>query len=291
MWMAGGPGAARSSAYPRPGAEGGIMPDRASAETKRLMPTSTDPDTDLGTRPLIIASNRGPVTFSRQADGSFDARKGSGGVGTAVTGGARARQPIWIAAAMTEGDRQRAAHAQDTGEELIEFGNPCEFRLRFVMPDPEAYHQYYNVISNPLLWFLQHYLWDTPRTPDITKEIWDAWRAGYVVVNELFADEIVAAANAAGNEPLIMLQDYHLYLCAGFVRQRQPDAHCNSSCTFPGPTRTTGVSFHLRCGGRSVKGCSATISSVSRHPSTVDHSCTPARHTSRMPWSTTLPNR
>ena len=134
------------------------MPDRASAETKRLMPSSTDLDTDLGTRPLIIASNRGPVTFSRQADGSFDARKGSGGVVTAVTAVARERQPIWIAAAMTEGDRQRAAHAQDTGEELIEFGNPCEFRLRFVVPDPEAYHQYYNVISNPLLWFLQHYL-------------------------------------------------------------------------------------------------------------------------------------
>ena len=69
------------------------MPDRASAdETKRLMPSSTDLDTDLGTRPLIIASNRGPVTFSRQADGSFDARKGSGGVVTAVTAVARERQ-------------------------------------------------------------------------------------------------------------------------------------------------------------------------------------------------------
>ena len=102
---------------------------------------------------------------------------------TAVSAIARERQPIWIAAAMTEGDRLRAAHAQDTGEALIEFGNPCEFRLCFVVLDPEAYHQYYNVISNPLLWFLQHYLWDTPRTPDITKEIWDAWRDGYVVVN------------------------------------------------------------------------------------------------------------
>src|SRR5215211_5850443 len=175
MRAANGPGAARPSAYTRPRAEGGIMPDRASVETKRLTPSTTKLDTDLGTRPLIIASNRGPVTFTRQADGSFDARKGSGGVVTAVTAIAREHKPIWIAAAMTEGDRLRAAHAQDTGEELIKFGNPCEFRLRFVVPEPEAYHQYYNVISNPLLWFLQHYLWDTPRTPDITKDIWDAW--------------------------------------------------------------------------------------------------------------------
>ncbi|HEX5991706.1 MAG TPA: trehalose-6-phosphate synthase [Thermomicrobiales bacterium] len=211
------------------------MPDRASAETKRLVPSATNLDTDLDTHPLIIASNRGPVTFSRQADGSFDARRGSGGVVTAVTAIARERQPIWIAAAMTEGDRLRAAHASDSGEELIEFGNPCEFRLRFVVPDPEAYHQYYNVISNPLLWFLQHYLWDTPRTPDITKEIWDAWRDGYVVVNKLFADEIVAAASAAGGEPLIMLQDYHLYLCAGFIRQRRPDARLQQFVHIPWP--------------------------------------------------------
>ena len=61
------------------------MPVRAPAdETTRLKPSTTILDADLGTRPLIIASNRGPVTFSRQADGSFDARKGSGGVVTAV---------------------------------------------------------------------------------------------------------------------------------------------------------------------------------------------------------------
>ena len=55
---------------------------------------------------------------------------------TAVTAVAREHKPIWIAAAMTEGDRQRAADAQNAGEKLIEFGNPCEFRLRFVAPEP-----------------------------------------------------------------------------------------------------------------------------------------------------------
>jgi trehalose 6-phosphate synthase len=195
----------------------------------------TDAEDVLAGRPLIIASNRGPVTFVRRPDGGFDARKGSGGVVTAVSAIAQQRQPIWIAAAMTEGDRQRAAHAHELGEPLIEFGDPPEFRLRFVVPTPEAYHQYYNVISNPLLWFLQHYLWDTPRSPDITREIWDAWRDGYVAVNRLFADEIVAAADAAGGEPLIMLQDYHLYLCAGLVRKRLPDANLQQFVHIPWP--------------------------------------------------------
>jgi trehalose 6-phosphate synthase len=194
-----------------------------------------EPEDQFASRPLIIASNRGPVTFTRRADGDFEASKGSGGVVTAVSAIARERQPIWIAAAMTEGDRQRAARAHELGEQLIQYGDPPEFRLRFVVPTPEAYHQYYNEISNPLLWFLQHYLWDTPRSPDITKETWDAWRNGYAVVNKLFAEEIVTAIDAAGGEPLVMLQDYHLYLVAAFVRERRPHARLQQFVHIPWP--------------------------------------------------------
>jgi trehalose 6-phosphate synthase len=212
------------------------MTERAPAPTERAGAESAQEPPDAApVHPLIIASNRGPVTFTRRSKGAFDARKGSGGVVTAVTAIARERQPIWIAAAMTEGDRQRAQQAEDNGEHLIEFGEPPEFRLRFVVPSPECYHQYYNVISNPLLWFLQHYLWDTPRTPDITHEIWDAWRSGYVTVNRMFADEIVAAIDAVDDDPLIMLQDYHLYLCAGFVREKKPDARLQLFVHIPWP--------------------------------------------------------
>ncbi|MBA3451173.1 MAG: trehalose-6-phosphate synthase [Chloroflexia bacterium] len=212
------------------------MTDRAAAAPTDADSTSMlDPQRSERMRPLIIASNRGPVTFTRRANGSFDARKGSGGVVTAVSAIARERRPIWIAAAMTDGDRLRAERAQETGEQLIEYGDPPEFRLRFVVPSPDCYHQYYNVISNPLLWFLQHYLWDTPRTPDITKDIWDAWRSGYVTVNRMFADEIISAIDAIDGEPLIMLQDYHLYLCARFVRERHPDARLQQFVHIPWP--------------------------------------------------------
>ncbi len=194
------------------------------------------PDNGASEAPaLIIVSNRGPVTFTGRGNGQFEARKGSGGVVTAVSAVARERKPIWIAAAMTEGDRQRAALARASGEQLIEFGSPAEFRLRFVVPTPDAYHQYYNVISNPLLWFLQHYLWDTPRSPDITREIWDAWRDGYVAVNRQFADEIISAIDTVGDEAMVMIQDYHLYLCAGFVRARLPNARLQLFIHIPWP--------------------------------------------------------
>jgi trehalose 6-phosphate synthase len=193
-------------------------------------------DALLENRILIVASNRGPVSFTMTQDGKFTSRKGSGGVVTAVSAIAKNRQPVWVAAAMTEGDRGRAEQAGRDGEVLISPpGDRPDFRLRFVVPTHEEYNLYYNVISNPLLWFLQHYLWDTPRTPDITRATWSAWNEGYRRVNELFADEILAVCEDCDEEPIIMLQDYHLYLCGGIIRERRPSAILQHFVHIPWP--------------------------------------------------------
>ncbi len=187
-------------------------------------------------RQLIVASNRGPVTFTQRQDGSFSARQGSGGLVTAVSAVLQGQQAIWIAAAMTDGDRARAAAAEDAGETLITpHGSGSQFKLRFVTPSQEAYNQYYNEISNPLLWFLQHYLWDTPRSPDITHETWSAWRDGYCCVNQMFADEIIRACDQLDKEPVIMLQDYHLYLTGGMIREKRPNAIIQHFIHIPWP--------------------------------------------------------
>ncbi len=204
--------------------------------TPRPLDGSVPIEEFLANRTLIVASNRGPVTFSYSDDGTFTSRKGSGGVVTAVSAIARDRQPIWIAAAMTDGDRARAEVARRTGEGLISpSGQKSDFRVQFVVPEPEVYHKYYNLISNPLLWFLQHYLWDTSRAPDIDQEIWDAWENGYVTVNQLFADEVLAAAEQCEDEPIIMLQDYHLYLAAGMIRKKRPTALLQHFTHIPWP--------------------------------------------------------
>jgi trehalose 6-phosphate synthase len=212
-----------------------MSPTRHEADTP-FDDVADDTSKLLADRMLIVASNRGPVTFTQHADGTFTSRKGSGGVVTAVSAIARDRQPVWVAAAMTEGDRARAEQAHRDGDVLISPPGPRpEFRLRFVVPTHEAYSLYYNVICNPLLWFLQHYLWDTPRTPDITAETWKAWEDGYVAVNRQFADEILAAAAESKTEPIIMLQDYQLYLCAGFIRERNPNAILHHFTHIPWP--------------------------------------------------------
>jgi trehalose 6-phosphate synthase len=190
----------------------------------------------LSERPLIVASNRGPVTFTRERDGKFSSRKGSGGVVTAVSAIARDRQPIWVACPMGEGDRLRAELAEKNGEVVISPpGENPDFRVRFVMPTKRQYHLYYNVISNPLLWFLQHYLWDTSRSPDITNETWTAWTDGYEAVNRQYAEEIIRICENSTIEPIIMLQDYHLYLTPGFIREMRPEAIIQHFVHIPWP--------------------------------------------------------
>ena len=63
----------------------------------------------LGDRRLIIATNRGPVTFTTAADGSLRPRRGSGGLVTALGQVGRHVPVTWVAAAMSEGDRRAAA--------------------------------------------------------------------------------------------------------------------------------------------------------------------------------------
>jgi len=91
--------------------------------------------------------------------------------------------------------------------------------LRFLTPETSAYDGYYNVIANPLIWFLQHSMWDAPRTPVINRATWQAWEDGYVAVNRLFANEIADHVRSASESTLVMLQDYHLYLAARFIKE------------------------------------------------------------------------
>ena len=174
----------------------------------------------LNNRNLIIVSNRGPVEYRRNQRGDMEGQRGPGGVVTAMSAISRFANPMWIAAAMTDGDREISQ-----SDEAVQWAwGDYQFRLRFAVTDPEEYRQYYNVISNPLLWFLQHYMWDAARTPNITEETRKAWTA-YDAVNGVFADLVLDEVSRSTEPSLIMLQDYQLYLVGEKLRgQLPPDA-------------------------------------------------------------------
>lgn len=169
-------------------------------------------------RALIIAANRGPVTFQTQADGSRTFNRGSGGLVTALMGLAQHVDATWIACARSEEDT-----AWEQGDVSL-WKDDSTIRINFLSPSLEAYDGYYNVIANPLLWFLQHSMWDVPRQPIIDLETWTAWRQGYVAINQLFADAIVeqvrASKEIAGKQTIAMLHDYHLYLAPRMIRNQ-----------------------------------------------------------------------
>lgn len=172
----------------------------------------------LGGRNLVLASNRGPVEYRwDETTGALEGKRGSGGVVTAVSAVSRFVNPTWIACAMTEGDRRAA---EESAGEFIDWSQgDYRYRLKYLTPDPATFKDYYGAISNPLLWFLQHYMWDAPRTPNITRETRRAWRS-YEDVNEMMAAAISDEIERDDREPVVMLHDYHLYLVAGSLRTR-----------------------------------------------------------------------
>ena len=127
----------------------------------------------------------------------------------------------WIASAMTDEDRAVAAESGGAAmEERSRDGAP--YRLRLVAHDESVYDWYYNVVSNPMLWFLQHYLWDLAHVPSLDRGLHHAWDEGYVPANAAFADAVLDELELAP-ESAVFLHDYHLYLAPRLVRERRPE--------------------------------------------------------------------
>jgi trehalose 6-phosphate synthase len=168
-------------------------------------------------RRLVLVSNRGPVTF--EADGSV--QRGTGGLVTALSGLASHREVIWIASAMSEHD---AAASRRYGGRPFEVRSPAggEYLVRLVESSPDAYDRFYNIFANPMLWFIQHYLWDLSNAPDIRRNEIEAFEFGYNVVNEDLARAVVDEIAEVDN-PVVMVHDYHLYTLPELVRRARPD--------------------------------------------------------------------
>ncbi len=172
-------------------------------------------------RKLIVVSNRGPVSYARDESGVRVARRGGGGLATALRNLLARHDVTWIASAMSGEDRAVAReHGGAAFEEEARDGS--SYRLRLVEHAAAAYERFYTVAANPTLWFVQHSLWDLAYAPDFDDARHDAWSTGYVPVNEGFAAATLAELD---REPAaaVLFQDYHLYLAPGMVRRARPD--------------------------------------------------------------------
>jgi trehalose 6-phosphate synthase len=172
-------------------------------------------------RNLIVVSNRGPVTFN-WSGGERVARRGGGGLVTALRSLVLHHDVTWIASAMSDEDR---VVTLDNNEEAFEetARDGSTYRLRLIAHDEQAYDWFYNVIANPMLWFLQHHLWDLAAAPTIDHGVHHAWLEGYVSVNRAFAEAVIEELERDPHAS-VFFQDYHLYVAPRIVREARPDA-------------------------------------------------------------------
>src|SRR3954465_3750462 len=170
---------------------------------------------------LVLVSNRGPASFSRDENtGQITATTGGGGVVTALTGLDHHRDALWISSAM--GDEDSAVAREHDGKAFDLQLDDGHYRIRLVESDPEAYDGFYNIIANPMLWFIQHYLWDLSNAPDVRDHEVEAYESGYLAVNDDLANAVLEEIE--GQEgAVVMLHDYHLYTAPRTIRNARPD--------------------------------------------------------------------
>lgn len=187
---------------------------------------------DMAERSVIILSNRGPVSVSTAEDGTLNIQRNSGGLVTALTGLAQNIELVWLSCAMNQEEMRM-------GGKTIPIDDGAHIQLEFIKPTQDAYNGYYNIIANPLLWFLQHSMWNVPLSPVIDRATWQAWENGYVAVNRLFAEKLARLLKGQHIPPLVMFQDYHLYLAPRMIRnirqRRRPTVTHFIHIPWPGP--------------------------------------------------------
>ncbi len=172
----------------------------------------------MAEKPLVLVSNRGPVTFGPGGE----IKRGTGGLVTALIGLASHREVTWIASAMTDEDVEAAERNQ--GKPFaVEAPEGGEYNVKLVASDGDAYDRFYNIIANPMLWFIQHYLWDLSNAPDIRRNETEAFEFGYNAVNEDLARAALEEIEGV-DDPIVMVHDYHLYTLPGLIRRERPDA-------------------------------------------------------------------
>jgi trehalose 6-phosphate synthase len=183
---------------------------------------------------LVVVSFRGPVVYDRDETGRTQTAAASGGLVTGLLALPDLEtRGTWVCAAMTDEDRAVA----EEGVVSVEVRGR-KVAVRMVALEPQAQHQTSAVAANPVLWFLQHELWDLAFHPTFARAEHAAF-AGYAAVNAAFGDAVVQELDRHAGDAVVMLHDYHLYLVGAHVRDRRPDAFLHHFVHIPWPPPET----------------------------------------------------
>lgn len=164
---------------------------------------------------VLVASNRGPVSYTLGEDGALSAKRGGGGLVSGLSAIGPGTDAVWVCSALGEGDREAVRR---TGG-LLEPEDTGGQRVRMLDIPSQVHADAYNGIANSVLWFVHHMLYQTPLEPAFGAEFRQQWSA-YETYNRAFAQ---ALADEAAEGAAVLVQDYHLALVPGMLRALRPD--------------------------------------------------------------------
>jgi trehalose 6-phosphate synthase len=160
-----------------------------------------------GAHRILVASNRGPVTYDVREDSSLHAKRGGGGLVSGLSAIGPDAGALWVCSALGDGDRE--AVRRGVGEDGV----------RMLDINADVHADAYNGIANSVLWFVHHMLYQTPLEPVFDAEFRRQW-ASYETYNRAFAR---ALAEEAADGAVVAVQDYHLTLVPEMLRELRPD--------------------------------------------------------------------
>jgi trehalose 6-phosphate synthase len=173
---------------------------------------------------VLIASNRGPVSFRLGDDGRLSVRRGGGGMVSGLASVAGQANVLWVCAALSDADRAGSRQAPDGRLGLD--GSPGGDGVQMLDIPPGTFQRAYNAVANSTLWFVHHMLYDTPNQPHFGlafQREWESFRA----YNRAFANALAAAdrpdPGGSGGSLRAAVQDYHLTLVPRMLAELRPD--------------------------------------------------------------------
>ncbi|HVZ44787.1 MAG TPA: trehalose-6-phosphate synthase [Ramlibacter sp.] len=159
---------------------------------------------------VIVVSNREPYLHEKVA-GMVMVRRPASGLVTAVEPVMRACSGTWIAHGSGSADRE----AVDRHDHVALPPGHHDYVLRRLWLTAEQEQGYYYGFANEGLWPLCHV---AHVRPVFREGDWQHYRE----VNELFAEAVIAEAR--GEDPVVLVQDYHFALVPALVRKKLPRA-------------------------------------------------------------------
>ena len=169
------------------------------------------------TSSVLVAANRGPVAFDVDVGGALRARRGGGGLVSALRG-LGGSEALWVCAALSDADR-RAVREAPGGRLDLAGHDVGPVPVRMLPVDPVTFQRAYNGVANSTLWFLSHLLFATATAPSFDSRSQREW-AAYTDYNAAFARALAAEAAPGA---AVLVQDYHLSLVPRQLRLLRPD--------------------------------------------------------------------